>query len=242
MMSPGSRLIAYADRNHTISVCDAETFAPLVRPKSAWDQFRMEGSYYSSIVMRPSMDSRSLLITSGRVVTFWDPQTPGLLWSARGEELVRAADFHPQGNWIAVIRSGARGEAESTGTLELLNPADGRVVRSLPLPERRAGDVRVLQDGRLLIGSGTRLRLLTERGEVEWTCQINALDAPILRIVISPDGLQVVASTTHNRAYAVHPLNRDRFCGGDRTRRMATVNKDVIPPGILGRVQRFIGS
>jgi WD40 repeat protein len=186
-LSPDGSMIAYQDRNHSISLCDAATFEPIVRGTSAWNGDTLSGDRGFPVGLRPSPDGSRLLTLCTRAVTLWDVGSGAELWSVHRPDWVRDACWDPSGAWIAINRDGNADPSLKGGTVEILEVADGNVLREFLLDDPRGGPLLVLSDGRITACGNHHAYQLDPDGNRLWKVPLCEGHAELSHIAVSPD-------------------------------------------------------
>lgn len=186
-LSPDGVLIAYEDRNHSVSLCEAATFEPMVRGASAWDRDSFSGDRNFPVGLRPSPDGSRLLTFCTRALTLWNLQSGAELWSVRRPDWVRDACWDSSGEWIAIDRDGNARPELPGAAVEIVRAADGSVLREFPLDDPRGGPLLVLSDGRITACGQHHAYQFDRDGHRLWRVPLSGGHAELSDIAVSPD-------------------------------------------------------
>ncbi len=186
-LSPDGGMIAYEDRNHSVSLCDAATFDPVVRGSSAWNGDTLSGDRGFPVGLRPSPDGARLLTFCTQSVTLWDVNSGAELWSAHRPDWVRDACWDPSGGWIAIDRDGNADASLKGAAVEILDAADGNVLREFLFDDPRGGPLLVLSDGRITACGNHHVYQLDPDGNRLWKVPLCEGHAELSHIAVSPD-------------------------------------------------------
>jgi hypothetical protein len=187
VLSPDGGLLAYEDRNHSVSLCDAATFEPVVRGTSAWDGDTLSGDRNFPVGLRPSPDGTRLLTLCTRSVTLWDVTSGAELWSIGRPDWVRDACWDAAGTSIIVDRDGNADPTLKGAAVEVLDAEDGSVVREFLLDDPQGGPLLVLSDGRITACSNHHAYQLDADGNRLWKVPLCEGYAELSDIAVSPD-------------------------------------------------------
>lgn len=186
-LSPDGGMIAYEDRNHGVSLCDATTFEPIIRGASAWDRDSFSGDRNFPVGLRPSPDGSRLLTFCTRSVTLWNTESGAELWSVRRPDWVRDACWDPSGEWIAIDRDGNASPELRGAVVEIVRAADGGVLREFPLDDPRGGPLLVHSDGRITACGNHHAYQFDRDGSRLWHVALCDGHAELSDIACSPD-------------------------------------------------------
>lgn len=196
-LSPDRRIIAYRQFKGSIALYKTDTFE-LITPQVMGDGF--DHPYQigpsSTPSVRPSPDGKTIVVSGLRHVTLWDLQSGQKRWWRNASEQVRDAAWHPDGEWIATVRNGwctcplPAGSAASDppqAFVELLDPADGHVLRKISLEDEAGGPVLVLGDGRIVACGNHYAYLFDPTGQMQWKTPLAQGDDKLNDIAVDPD-------------------------------------------------------
>jgi WD40 repeat protein len=186
-LSPDGGLLAYEDRNHSVSLCDAATFEPVVRGTSAWDGDTLSGDRNFPVGLRPSPDGTRLLTLCTRSLTLWDVTSGAELWSIGRPDWVRDACWDAAGTSIIVDRDGNADPTLKGAAVEVLDAEDGSVVREFLLDDPQGGPLLVLSDGRITACGNHHAYQLDADGNRLWKVPLCEGYAELSDIAMSPD-------------------------------------------------------
>jgi WD40 repeat protein len=186
-LAPDGRLIAYEDRNESISLCDAATFDPVVRGTPAWNRDSFSGDRNFPVGLRPSPGGSQLVTFCTQSVTLWDFSTGAERWSIRRPDWVRDVCWDPSGASIVINRDGNADRSLKGAAVEILDAADGSVVREFLLDDPRGGPILVLSDGRITACGNHHAYQLDPEGNRLWRASLCDGHAELSDIAASHD-------------------------------------------------------
>jgi hypothetical protein len=185
-LSPDGGMIAYEDRNHSVNLCDAATFDPVVRGALDWDHGSFSGDR-NYVGLRPSPDGSRLLSFCTQAVTLWDTSNGTELWSIDRPDWVRDACWDRSGVEILLDRDGDAEEGLNAAAVEVLDALDGNVLREYRLDDPRGGPLLVLSDGRITACDNHHAYQLDPHGIRLWKVPLCHGNAELSDIAASPD-------------------------------------------------------